>query len=346
MLPFVRAAIASVVVAVTFPLTTASLSFAQEVKWTYLTILPPTHALVEPLVKSFERVKEQSNGRFIIQTSRYTETPHKPTDGMTILRDGLADMSEWYAGYVTNTHPMLAAAELPYLLPKFVSTREAIDAFKRAWSAPKAKAALDGVMDRFKIRIAARTYLEPIHMWSTAAVEKPYQIGGLKMRANTPENGLMINAIGGTAHFMPITDVYPAAQRNVISGLFTSVNAVLSLKLDEVTKFGTINNSQLVSGGYLVSKASQDKLPADLRKIFDDEMAAVDAQLFELVSKTDAQGLEQIASKGVTLRKVTDDEYTQLRKIAQEKVWPEWKKRAGPDADKALAEILAAVETK
>jgi TRAP-type C4-dicarboxylate transport system substrate-binding protein len=255
-------------------------------------------------------------------------------------------MSEWYAGYVTNTHPMLAAPELPYLLPKFVPTREAIDAFKRAWSAPLAKAALEGVMEKFKIRIAARTYLEPIHMWTTAAVEKPYAIGGLKMRANTPENGLMINAIGGTAHFMPVTDVYPAAQRNVISGLFTSVNAVLSLKLDEVTKHGTVNNSQLVSGGYLVSKASHGKLPADLKKIFDEEMAAVDAHLFELVSKTDAQGMEQIAAKGVTLRKVTDEEYAQLRKIAQEKVWPEWKKKAGPDADKVLAEILKAIETK
>ena len=316
---------------------------AQEVKWTYLSILAPTHPMVAPVVEAFERVKTRSGGKFVIQTSRYTETPHKPQDGMSVLRDGLADMTEWYAGYVTNTHPLLAAAELPYLPPKFVDTTAGIAAFKRAWTSPTVAAALTATMDKFKSKIAVRTYLEPIHGWTTAKVEKPYELGGRKMRANTPENGDMINAVGGVSQFMPITDVYPAAQRNVIAGLYTSVNAVISTKLDEVTKFGFIANTQWVSGGYLVAKASLEKLSPEHRKIYEEEMAATEKHLFELVPKSDAQGMEAMKAKGVTLSTVTQEDYTRLRKIAEEKVWSAWKKRAGPDADKVLAEVLAAI---
>lgn len=321
----------------------ASAAIAQEVKWTYLTILPPTHSMVAPLIQAFDRIKERSGGKFVIQTSRYTETPHKPQDGMSVLRDGLADMSEWYAGYVTNSHPLLAAAELPYLPPKFVDTATGIAAFQRAWSAPSVAKALDATMEKFKIRIAARTYLEPIHAWSNSKIEQPYNLGGRKMRANTPENGDMINAIGGVAQFMPITDVYPAAQRNVISGLYTSSNAVLATKLDEVTKFGYIANTQWVSGGYLVAKASHDKLPPDLKKIYDEEMAATDKFLFDWVPKSDEQGIKQLASKGVEMTTVSQEDYAKLRKIAEEKVWSAWKKRAGPDADKVLGEVIAAI---
>ena len=316
---------------------------AQDVKWTYLTILAPTHPMVAPVVEAFERVKTRSGGKFVIQTSRYTETPHKPQDGMSVLRDGLADMSEWYAGYVTNTHPLLAAAELPYLPPKFVDTKTGIAAFKRAWEAPTVAAALTATMDKFKSKIAVRTYLEPIHAWTTTKIEKPYELGGRKMRANTPENGDMINAVGGVSQFMPITDVYPAAQRNVIAGLYTSVNAVISTKLDEVTKFGYVANTQWVSGGYLVAKASLEKLSPENRKIFDEEMAATEKFLLDLVPKSDAQGMEAMKAKGITLTTVSQEDYARLRKIAEEKVWSAWKKRAGPDADKVLAEVIAAI---
>lgn len=319
---------------------------AQQVKWTYLTILPPTHPMVSPLVESFERIKERTGGKFVIQTSRYSETPHKPSNGMAVLRDGLADMTEWYAGYVTNTYPLLAAAELPYILPEFMPTKEGLEAFKRAWSAPSVKTALEEAMAKFKVRIAVRTYLEPINLWTTTKVEDPTNLAGLKLRANTPEMAQMIEALGGTAQFMPINEVYPAAQRNVISGLYTSANAVLSLKLDEVVKHHFIAASQWVSGGYLVRNASYEKLPPELKKAFDEEMAATERFLSDYTPKSDAEALAKLPQAGMTVTTVTPEQYAKLRAIAEKKVWSAWKERAGADGAKVLAEIQAAVAAK
>jgi len=323
-----------------------SAALAQDVKWTYLTILPPTHPMVAPLVQAFDRIKERSGGKFVIQTNRFSETPHKATDGMQVLRDGLADMSEWYAGYVTNTFPLLAAAELPYVTPAPMSTEDGLAAFRRAWAAPSVKAALDETMAKFKCRVAVRTYLEPINLWTTGKVEDPTNLSGLRLRANTREMGDMITAVGAAAQFMPITDVYPAAQRNVISGLFTSANAILSLKLFEVTKHLTIANSQFVSGGYLVRNASYEKLSPELKKLFDEEMAATEAFLGDFTAKADHAAIEALPSHGVTVSRVTPEQYAALRKIAEEKVWSAWKTRAGADGEKVLAEILAAVAAK
>lgn len=324
----------------------SSQAAAQDVKWVYLTILPHTHPMVAPLVESFDRIKERSGGKFVIQASRFSETPHKPANGMTVLRDGLADMAEWYAGYVTNTYPLLAAAELPYILPTYQPTDEGIEAFKRAWAAPSVKKALDETMAKFKVRVAVRTYLEPINLWTTTKVEDPTNLDGFKIRANTPEMAQAIDALGGSAQFMPITDVYPAAQRNVINGVYTSANAIASLKIDEVVKHGLVANAQWVSGGYLVRNASYDKLTPELKKIFDEEMAATEKYLGDFTAKADAEGLALLQSRGVNLTTVTPEQYAAMRKAAEEKVWSAWKERAGADGDKVLKEIQAAVATK
>ena len=66
-------------------------------------------------------------------------------------------------------------------------------------------------------------------------MEDPTNLSGLKIRANTPEMAQAIDALGGSAQFMPITDVYPAAQRNVINGAAASATGNLNTEASGVT---------------------------------------------------------------------------------------------------------------
>jgi TRAP-type C4-dicarboxylate transport system substrate-binding protein len=190
--------------------------------------------------------------------------------------------------------------------------------------------------------IALRLYFEPINLWTVKVIDTPKDIGGLRLRANTPENAELMAALGATPNFMPSTEVYAAAQRNVVNGVLTASASIVAAKLNEVLKGGYTPNFQFVTGAVLVSKTSLQKLDPDVRKAFLEEMKAGEAVLEKFMPESDAEARAALKDKGMTFTAVSAESYKALREIARTQVWPAWVERAGADGQKALEEVLKA----
>jgi len=314
---------------------------ADDVTLRYLSIRANNHVYSEKVMAGFDRIKERSNGRLTIEFNNYRETPHRPQDGLSVLRDGLADMVEWYPGYVTNTYPLLGAAELPLLSPTLVSAQEGLEIASRAWEVPAVRKALEEITASFDATVGMRLYFEPINLWTVAPISSSSEMSGLRIRANTAENAQMMEVLGATPNFMPSTEIYAAAQRNVVNGVLTSSGTVVASKLFEVLKGGFLYQSQFVTGAILLRKSAVETLPTDLKTILHEELKAIEADLREFMPLADAEARETLESMGVMLSLPTDEDYQRLRNIAVESVWPEWVQKAGPGAEEVLSDILA-----
>lgn len=314
-----------------------------KVRWSFIGIQPFTQPFLAEIKAGFERVSERTEGRFAMDFANVGETPHTAPQGLSVIRDGLADVMEWYPGYVTNTYPVLAGAELPFIMPEFGSIEDGVAAANRAWESPSVKASLEKVFADHGAVTGLRVIWEPINIWLNKQIESPVDLDGSAIRANTREMGDMVNATNGVAHFMSITDAYQAMQRNAVQGFSGASASIVAYKLHEVLKSGIITHGQFVSGTFLARKASVDALPADIREIYDEEMARTQARLNELSSESELSAREKAAELGLSIRHVTQEEYSKLRAIAEDKVWSAWKERVGADGDKVLAEVQAAI---
>jgi TRAP-type C4-dicarboxylate transport system substrate-binding protein len=72
--------------------------------------------------------------------------------------------------------------------------------------------------------------------------------------------------LGATASPMPLNEVLPALQRNVIDGTRSALSIYVTLKYQDVSKVATVTNDTMLVPVATVSKPWFDKLPPDLQK--------------------------------------------------------------------------------
>jgi TRAP-type transport system periplasmic protein len=90
---------------------------------------------------------------------------------------------------------------------------------------------------------------------------------GKKIRVNaTPLEREAMARLGATASPMPLNEVLPALQRNVIDGTRSAISIFVTLKYQDVSKLVTVTNDTMLVPVATVSKVWLDKLPADLQK--------------------------------------------------------------------------------
>jgi TRAP-type C4-dicarboxylate transport system substrate-binding protein len=100
---------------------------------------------------------------------------------------------------------------------------------------------------------------------------------GKKIRVNaTPIEREAMVRLGATASPMPLNEVLPNLQRNVIDGTRSAISIFVTLKYQDVSKLVTVTNDTMLVPIATVSKPWFDKLPADLQKAVMDAGAAAE----------------------------------------------------------------------
>src|SRR5262249_27219108 len=92
----------------------------------------------------------------------------------------------------------------------------------------------------------------------------------------TPIEREAMARLGATASPMPLNEVLPALQRNVIDGTRSAISIFVTLKYQDVSKLVTVTNDTMLVPVATVSKPWFDKLPADLQKAVMDAGAAAE----------------------------------------------------------------------
>jgi len=162
---------------------------------------------------------------------------------------------------------------------------------------------------------------------------------GYKIRVHNNELLMMMKAAGANPVFLPMAEAYPALQRGVVDGAVSSLEGIYGNKFHEVVKY--VSNWPVGLGSYVwvANKESWKALPKDLQdrvlKNFEDkyEMATYHGGV-----QDDVRHQKTLEGMGVTFLDPDPASVKEYLKATPE-VLAEWKKRAGPNADRTLAVI-------
>lgn len=317
-------------------------SAAAETEWKYFGSVPAGHDVGKIIIKGFERINQRTNDKLKITYTFYGETPYKPTEGLILLRDELVDLTEWLPAYNAGTYPLLSGPELPLLVPRFVPTTELHKLADASWNTETMKAYETKVLDDHGAVRVTRVFYEPMNLWFKGEFNGPADLTGMKIRAFSPEQSEFLSAMGATPVTIPGPEVYTALQRGLVDGTIIGSSAIVSFKLDEVVKTGYLTNLQQLSTGMLASKGSIDALPEDVKAIFLEEMAAVEAEARAFIPEQEKRDVSILEGKGITIKRPAEDVYSDLHKVAVDKVFPKWVGRAGEGSQNFLDESLKA----
>jgi TRAP-type C4-dicarboxylate transport system substrate-binding protein len=217
-------------------------------------------------VKVFEpwgqKIKELTGGRVTV-TMFPGGALGKPGDQHALASKGIADMVYLLHDYSPGRFPMTTVFELPFMTPTSKIASEAM------WKTYEEFPEFQKEYADYKV---LALFCHPAGHFHTTkkAIRSIADFKGLKIRTASPSVTEALKNFGSIPVEMPITETYTSMERGVVDGTVVPFEGLGIFKLDDLVKYTTITDFYTVTMAVLMNKGTWNKMPADIRKIIDE----------------------------------------------------------------------------
>ena len=295
---------------------------------------PPHTKFIAPWAAKIEK---ESNGRIKFQIFPAMSLGGKPPHLYSQVRDGTADIAWTLIGYTAGVFPRAEVFELPSVHQN------------------SAYATTMAIQDNFKLIAQDFKDVKPIlihahggnalHL-TKGCVDNVSGLKGLKLRTPSRSGGWYISQLGAEPVGMPVPALPQALSKGTVQGALLPFEIFPPYKIHELTKCsitGT-NNTRFGTSVFMfaMNKDSYNKLPADLKKIIDNNSGkAIAADAGRLWDAIELPGQKMQKATGSPVKVFSPNATKEMYRIG-EKVAEKWVKNASSEGVRNPKKILKA----
>ncbi|MDP6352935.1 MAG: TRAP transporter substrate-binding protein [Alphaproteobacteria bacterium] len=294
------------------------------------------------LVPWAERVEAQSEGRIKIEIFPAMSLGGKPPELYAQARDGIADLTWTVLGYTPGVFTRTEVFELPFVHENSARvTNLAIQDLYQTYLA-------EDFTDIKPILIHVHTG-QAIHTVEKD-IRKVEDLAGMKLRVPTRTGAWIIESWGAEPVGMPVPALAQALSKGVVEGTLIPYEIVLPFKIQQLTKFSIEGPEGFRFGTSVfmfgMNKKRYESLPADLRKVIDDNaMANIAEWIGRVWDESEGPGREITRQSPSTIVTLGDEAMAGFRAKADEVVarWIEEVEAKGIPGREMVAAARAAI---
>lgn len=294
---------------------------AQEVTLKFHHIWPPqAMAPVKVIGPWCEKVAAESANRIKCQMLPAMSGGGTPPQLVDRVRDGVDDLVITLPGYTPGRFPAMEVFELPFM------TNSAEAGASAAWDYLQKYALKE--FPGTKV-LATWVHDEGYVHTRDKQIKTLEDFKGMKMRAPTRQTNKLLARLGATPVGMPVPAVADAVSKGTIDGFVLPWEVIPAFKLQELVKYHTETDDSrpaMYSAGFVfaMNQARYDSLPADLRKVIDNNSgAALSRQIGKVWDESQAVGRKTATDRSNTFYRLPLAETDRWAKAA-EPLYAEW----------------------
>jgi TRAP-type transport system periplasmic protein len=292
---FTLAAAAATAAALALP---ALPALAQEVTLKFHHIWnPQAMASVNVIAPWCDKIAKESNNKMKCQVLPAMSGGGTPPQLVDRVKDGVDDLVITLPGYTAGRFPSTEVFELPFM------TNSAEAGARATWDYINKNSLKEFPGTRL---LATWVHDEGYVHTATRPIKTLADFKGLKMRAPTRQTNKLLAALGASPVGMPLPAIPDAVSKGTIDGFLLPWEVFPSLKLQEMVKFHSETDPTrpaLYSAVFVfaMNQAKYDSLPADLKKVIDDNSgAALSQQIGKIWDGSQAAGRKAAQDHGNT----------------------------------------------
>jgi TRAP-type C4-dicarboxylate transport system substrate-binding protein len=281
------------------------------------------------------KVETQSGGRIRIDIFPSMQLGGAPAQLYDQARDGIADIAFVQPNNTPGRFPKIEVFELPFVASRrALVNSKALEAYATAES-----------RDEFRdVRAICFCCQDHGLVHANRQVASLDDLKTLKLRAATRIAGEALQALGANGVSIPILQLPMAISQHIVDGCVVPWEAMPALKLQDMLKFHTeIGGSPAFTTTTFMlamNKRAYDRLPADLKKVIDDNSGETPAGIAGAMWDDEAATVaDMVRQRGDTVTTLTPEEAARWRKATEPVVaaWLKQMKERRLDGAKLLA---------
>jgi TRAP-type transport system periplasmic protein len=283
-------ALALAALAVTLP------AAAQEVTLKFHHIWnPQAMASVNVIAPWCNKIAAESNNKLKCQILPAMSGGGTPPQLVDRVKDGVDDVVITLPGYTAGRFPSTEVFELPFM------TNSAEVGARATWDYMNKHSTKEFVGTKL---LATWVHDEGYVHTNGKQVKTLADFSGMKMRAPTRQTNKLLAALGASPVGMPLPAIPDAVSKGTIDGFLLPWEVMPSLKLQEMVKFHSETDPSrpaLYSAVFVfaMNQAKYDSLPADLKKVIDNNSgAALSQQIGKTWDGSQAAGRKAAQDRG------------------------------------------------
>jgi len=289
------------------------------------------------------KVEKDSGGRIKFEAYPAMQLGGTPVQLYDQVRDGVVDVVWTLPGSTAGRFPRVEVFELPFMMTNAEATSKAY------WEYIQTMAA-----DEFKDTqvIALQVHGPGVIHTTDKPVKNTADMKGLKLRAPTRQITKLLGTLGAIPVGMPLPGIPDALSKGTINGAVVPWEVVPSVKVNELTKYhaefdpagGCLYTTTFVMA---MNKAKYNALPADLKKVIDDNSGIeTSGWLGKVQQEGDVAGRKSASDRNNTIFTISAEEAQDFRRKSRslEIEWIEDMNKRGFDGRKLIDTARALIE--
>lgn len=317
---------------------------AQEVTLRVHSFLPPVANPMKHWVTPWaQKIEKESNGRIKVQVFPSMQLGGRPEQMLTQVRDGVVDVAWTLPGFTPGVMPKLEIFELPFL---HRSTKATV-------------MALQDYIEKYMKKEFEPYHVLLVHCHAGALfmtkepINKVEDFKGMKLRAYSRTNSWILEALGAAPLQVALPELAPMLSKGTVNGSILPYEIAPAVKMQDLTDYFTTlapPQPRLSTAifTFLMNKQKYESLPADLKKVIDNNSGRnIAAQAIEVWDRIELDGEKVMHSKPKNKFVSLSAEETAKFKTMVQPVFDRFKKlldEGGDDGAKILAEAEALEE--
>ncbi len=296
--------------------------------------VPPAHPLNPSLIEWGKDIEKETGGT-VKSTMFPSEQLGKAFDHYDMVRDGIADFGYINPGYQPGRFPVIAGAELPFLVANAKGGSAAVDAWYRKYWDKEMK----------DVHVCFAFVLDPGTFHGRKKILVPDDIKGVKVRPANATMGAFMSLLGGTNVQASAPEAREMLERGVADEITFPWGSIMLFGIDKVVKFHMDMPFWTGTFVWAMNKAKYEALSPAQRTVIDNhcttEWAEKIASPWADFEHAGHAKLEAMA--GHEVYKITPEQTALWRKAADplKAKWTGQVKAAGFDPDAVYADLQA-----
>lgn len=277
------------------------------IKLTYAGLWPPTHPISIATKQWIDKIEKETQGKVKIRPF-WAGALYKPKESAFELAKGVADIGDISGAYAPMGFEFEKSMRMVFwgVNDRQVARKIYLDVLGKF---PE----LTQEFTKAGIKVMAYASIPPYQLLlSKKPVKTLDDFKGMTFKA-TGDLAKIATSLGGEGIVMPMSESYTALQKTTIDGAFAPYETMKSFRFGEVVKYAVeLNVGSAPAGHWGFCLKSWNKLPADVQKVFENNVDWFGRRIEDLVFAGEAEGIDFAKENKVEFIKLPQKDLDQV----------------------------------